>query len=124
MSSFTQNLTRAHYALAGVILAVLLVFVGYQQLNGVHQARADYENGLNAQYVSNQNELSSYISGFYEQLGVAKLKSQKLNDILLAAVKGRYDAKGSAAQVGKGQLFSAISEAYPELTGLNVYDKV
>ena len=37
------------------------------------------EIALSAQYLSNQNNLSSYVLGFYEQLGVVKYKSEKLD---------------------------------------------
>jgi len=92
-------------------------------LNGIQKDGVNYETQLNAQYLDNQNELGSYISGFYEQVGVANLKSQKMDQILTDAVKGRYDGNASSAQVGHGQLFSAIQEAYPNVD-LSVYDKI
>lgn len=107
-------------------IAVLFIFVSvsiYSTFNTIQQEGVDQETALTAQYLDNQNELSSYVSGFYEQIGVANLKSDKMDQILLDAVKGRYDGKTSA-QPGQGQLFSAIKEAYPDLAGLNIYDKI
>lgn len=101
-----------------VLVAAGLYFYGY--LNGLRTESVNRENQLNAQYVSNQNFLSTYISGFYEQLGVANLKSEKMDKILTDAVKGRYEGSG----VAKGAMFSAMVEAYPDLQGLNIFDKM
>lgn len=108
------------------VLAVvgLFVVVGlFSTFDKVQKEGVAWENQLNAQYQDNQAELSAYVSGFYEQTGIAKAKSDKLNAILLDAVKGRYDGKTSA-QPGGGSLFSAIVEAYPDLSGLDIYDKI
>ena len=54
---------------------------------------------------------------------ISMMKSDKMNKIIADAVKGRYDGK---MQPGTGgALFSAISEAYPDLSNnLDVYDKI
>ena len=102
-------------------LALLVSLYGY--LNGLRSVAVESETALNAQYVDNQNELSTYVSSFYEKLGLAKLKSEKLNAILLDAVKGRYDKNG--AGFGKGSpVFAVMVEAYPNLSGLDVFDKI
>lgn len=108
--------------------AVLLCGVGtigvYGYVNGLRDTAIDYETRLNAQYLDNQNELSAYVSGFYEQLNVANLKSDQLDRILTDAVKGRYDSE-STAQPDSGRLFSAIVEAYPDLTeNMALYDRI
>jgi hypothetical protein len=105
------------------LLAVAVIAIGlYGYVNGVRNTGVDFETRLTAQYLDNQNNLSSYIAGFYEQLGVANLKSEKLDQILSDAVKGRYEQAGG---FGKGGgFFNAIAEAYPDLAGLNVYDKI
>jgi hypothetical protein len=79
------------------------------------------EQQLSKQYEDNQNELSNYISSFYEQLGVANLKSSKMDTILTNAVQGRYGEDGFKAN---GAFFAAVKEAYPDLTQLNVYDRI
>lgn len=53
---------------------------------------------------------------------MANLKSEKLDQILTDAVKGRYESSGGFS--AKGAFFSAISEAYPDLSGLAIYDKL
>lgn len=110
----------------GVVVAVLVFIVWpIASYNGVRNDMISKEQALSAQYLDNQNELSSYVSGFYEQLGVAKAKSAQMDKILLDAVKGRYDNQGGSVQIGKGSpLFSAITEAYPILSGLDIYNKV
>lgn len=109
-------------ALAIVAAAAIGGFMMYGFINSLRSESVAREYALNAQYLSNQNYLSAYISGFYEQLGVAKAKSDKLDQILTDAVKGRYEDSGGFK--ANGAFFSAIVEAYPDLAGLNVYDKI
>src|SRR3989338_1261140 len=110
-----------------IVLAVILgVFVlggcsAYGYANGVRNEGIGRETQLTAQYLSNQNYLSTYISGFYEQMGVANLKSEKMDQILTDAVKGRYEDGGM--NVGSS-FFTGIVEAYPDISGLNIYDKI
>lgn len=109
----------------GVIIVALVVSTLsiYGYINGLRSEKLGHETQLNAQYLANQNYLSAYVSGFYEQVGVANLKSEKMDKILTDAVKGRYDQEGGALP-NKNALFSAIAEAYPDLAGLNIYDKI
>ena len=109
-------------ALALLAAVVIAGFSFYGYLNGLRSESVRLETQLSAQYQSNQNFLSSYISGFYEQLGVANLKSEKLDAILLDAVKGRYEKSGGFSS--NGAFFSAVVEAYPDLAGLNIFDKI
>jgi hypothetical protein len=109
-------------AVAGAVL-LLIVFV-VSGVNGVRNEGIDRETQLSAQYLKNQNEIGTYISTFYETLGIADRKTDKLNAVLVEAVKGRYEGETSA-QPGQGQLFSAISEAYPDLsTQGDLYDRM
>lgn len=109
-------------ALALVAALVIGGFSLYSFVNSLRSESVARENALNAQYLSNQNYLSAYVSGFYEQLGVAGAKSDKLDQILSDAVKGRYESSGGFAP--NGAFFSAIVEAYPDLSALNIYDKI
>jgi len=107
-----------------IIIAVIII-LGlsiYAKINGLRTEAVRWENQLSAQYVDNQNFLSAFISGFYEQLGLAKMKSDKLNLILTDAVKGRYEKSGGFS--ANGAFFAAIKEAYPDLSGLNIFDKI
>ena len=52
------------------VLALLLLIMSlgcFNYLNGTRDDGINYETGLTAQYLSNQNYLSAYISGFYEK---------------------------------------------------------
>lgn len=93
----------------------------YAKFNGINNKSVDMQTALSAQYQDNQNYLSAYISGFYEQIGVADAKSEKFDQILEDAVKGRYE---NGPQGQGGQMFSAMVEAYPDLKGLDIYDKI
>ena len=105
--------------LAALVIGVISVF---NFASNLQQSGVAQETALNAQYLANQNELSTYISKFYETIGVANLKSDKMDQIITDAVKGRYQGN-SSAQPGRGQLFSAISEAYPN-ADLSIYDRI
>jgi hypothetical protein len=106
------------------LAAVGIVIVGgYAKVNGYRSQVIAAETRLSADYQNDQNQLSSYVLGFGEQVGIADRQAQQLRTILTDAVKGRYDGKMSSAQVGQGTLFSAISEAYPQID-LKSYDKI
>lgn len=108
-------------AAVAVVGVVALALYGY--VNGVRNEGLSMETQLSAQYLANQNELSTYVSSFYEQVGVANLKSEKMDQIITDAVKGRYEGEGGG--YGQGSpFFSAIVEAYPDVKGLDIYDKI
>jgi hypothetical protein len=109
--------------LAAMVAVMAFTVAGaYGYVNGLRSEGVEREAQLTTQYLSNQNYLSAYVSGFYEQVGVANLKSEKMDQILLDAVKGRYEDNGGFAP--NGAFFSGIMEAYPDLKGLDVYDKI
>lgn len=112
-----------------VVLGGLFVtgvsFYGYA--NGVRNELVRQGASLTAQYPDNQNELANYEVAFYEQTGLANLKSENMNKIISDAVKGRYEGKdGQPVERGQGgAFFSAMVEAYPDIRGqLDVYDKI
>lgn len=109
--------------IVAVVVLVILAFSVFGYINTVRNEGIKQENALEAQYRSNQNELSTYILQFKESLGVADKGSSKLEEILTEAVKGRYD--GNMEPGTGGSMFSAITEAYPDLTATTqAYAKV
>ena len=123
--NWLKNLDPLAIALVivGVLIVGSLVVVGglYGYASSLQSERVTRENQLSAQYSANQNYLSTYISTFYEELGVANLKSEKMDQILSDAVKGRYEDGGFSAG---SPFFAAVSEAYPDISGLNIYDRI
>ncbi len=120
---------KAHKALViGLTVAFLFVVVlplrVVSKVNTLQKQGTDKEAGLSAAYLSAQNELGSYISTFYEQLGVADRKDEALNTILLEAVKGAFEIPKSGAVAGGFPPILALQKAYPDLSGLDVYDRV
>lgn len=94
----------------------------YGYVNGLRSEGIRQETALSAQFEANQNELSGYTLAFYEQLGIANLKSAKLDTILTHAIEGRYGEDGFSAN---GAFFSAITESYPDLTqNMQLYDDI
>lgn len=101
------------FTIAGVVLVSICLILGaiYGYVNNLRNNGLDWETQLSAQYLDNQNYLSTYISGFYEQVGIAQAQGDVLDQILADAVKGRYDEGGFAVD---SPMFAAIVEAYPE----------
>lgn len=109
--------------IVGFVVLVILAFSVFGYINTVRNEGIKQENALEAQYRANQNELSTYVLQFKESLGVAGAGADKLEEILTEAIKGRYD--GNMAPGTGGSMFSAITEAYPDLTATTqAYAKV
>lgn len=103
--------------ITGVVLIVGIVGGSfYGKVNNLRNVAIQKENALVTQYYDNQNELSTYILQFKESLGIADKSSERLEDILVEALKGRYEGDMEPGGSGSGSLFSAITEAYPDLT--------
>lgn len=109
-----------------VAIAVVVIIAGlslFSTINSLRDQGIKRENALEAQYQDNQNELSTYILKIKEILGVADRGANKLDQILSDAIKGRYDGKMEPGT--GGAMFSAITEAYPDLTATSAsYAKV
>lgn len=106
----------------GITLIIALI-IGYSTINGARGGAIQRENRIVAQYQDNQNELARYILSFNETLGIADRQSATLNTILSDAIQGRYD--GNMEPGTGGSMFSAIAEAYPDLTATTeTYAKV
>ncbi len=108
--------------LIGLGIAAAVLIGGFLMVNGINATGVQMEKGLNAQYLDDQNELSQYKQSFYEQTGLANLKSQQMDTILTDAIKGRYDGTKMSPGTG-GSMFSAIKEAYPNID-LSTYDRI
>lgn len=104
-------------AIVGVLIITFFTLYGYA--NSLRTEDVNWSTQLNAQYLSNQNYLSNYISGFYEQLGLVKYKSEKMDQILLNYAKARGE-KGAVSQA----FLAAVVEAVPDIKGLNIADKM
>ena len=108
-----RGAARVALIVLGVIFGAVILggLSCYAQLNSWRDEGIPQERQASAQYLDNQNYLSSYVSGFYEQTSVVQASGEALRQILLDAVKGRYDEGGFAVN---SPLFAAIVEAYPE----------
>jgi hypothetical protein len=99
----------------------LLLFGSFAKVNTLRSQMVSLELGISAQYKNNQNQLSSYVLGYSEQVSIADRQAEQLRRILTDAIKGRYDGKVDKA--GQPALYSAIKEAYPKVD-LASYDKI
>lgn len=102
------------------VAAIALLVAFYPYYNQLRKDTIRFETQISAQFLSNQNELGTYVSSFYEQVGIADRKSEQLDEIISSAVQGRYGEDGFSAD---GAFFSAVSEAYPDLD-LSLYDDI
>lgn len=115
MSSSKLPIGKGAITVAAVMIFALIAGISlFSTFNTVQKDGKAMENSLEAQYKANQNELSTYIMQFKESLGVADRSTAKLDEVLANAITGRYD--GDMEPGTGGQMFSAITEAYPDLT--------
>lgn len=123
-----KSIVIAGAAVAGVfaLIFVSLLVWTLASWSSIKNDGVAYENQLVATDKKVQNNLSAFRQGFYEQFSVVDAKKKALDEILTNAVTARYEAGGATADpfARKGPLFSALAESYPQLTGLDVYDKV
>lgn len=121
----TSKMKKLIIAGGAALLVIIIAAVTFGNINTINGEGVRREAALVAQYEDNRNELSSYITKFNESLGIADRQSSKLNEILTDAVKGRYDNDSSLEPGTGGAMFSAITEAYPDLTAsVESYAKV
>lgn len=109
-----------------VVAALALVSIAiFAKFDGISRTAADKETGLMGLYETTQVELNNYANGLYESVNIADRKSDKLDQIMKDAISGRYgDTPGRTNGTG-GSFFSALTEAYPDLTSnLDVYDQI
>lgn len=115
MNAITKKFPLKLIIAASIALVLIIAaIVAFSVFNGTRGEAIRQEQRIAAQYEDNKNELSAYVLSFNESLGIADRQSDKLNEILSNAVQGRYD--GKMAPGTGGEMFSAIAEAYPDLT--------
>lgn len=104
------------------VLGVVIVFFVMLYLivsNGVTNDGNKKQEDLIAFYNETTNVLSDCLVKTKSAVGVAGAQTDALDRVITNAVKGRY-TEGSTAQPGNSNaLFSALSEAYPDTSGLS-----
>lgn len=114
-----------------VIIGGLIALVFVMGIVGVISTYTNTRNdgrkqelALTQQWKGTQVRYGQFRTSIYDQLSIAREKRDALDKIIVDAVTGRYDKEGAAGAVDQGKLFSAISEAYPDLKGVDIYDKI
>lgn len=109
----------------GVIAAVVLGSIGLviNTYTNIRNEGRHQELALTAKYKAVMVSYGQDRLAFTDQLGIAREKRDAMDKILTDAVGGRYNKPGATA-IDNGKLFSAIVEAYPDLSGLDIYDKI
>ena len=104
-----------------VLGGLVLVALGlYNYAASIRNQALARETDLNATVRVEISERATYENTFYEQTGLANLKSEKMDSIIRNAIEGRYGDNPNQGQA----LLQAIAEAYPNTEGLDIYDKI
>ena len=122
MPPFLTNLLSKPKALIGLGvlgLGLILIITTFSMFNGAQKTMVNKETRLGAQYNDCQNNLDNFVKGIKESLGVADRATSALDKVLTNVVKGRYET-GSTANPSGGSAFSAMIEAYPDLSGVSI----
>lgn len=96
----------------GVPLLLIFIFIG--QVVSIRSTLVEKENGLTATYKAKMIELDKFTSTATETFGVSEAAADKIGAVITEAVAGRY--QGADPQAQGGELFSALTEAYPDLS--------
>lgn len=112
--------------IGGLIAVGILVFTitGITSYVNVRNTGNDLELGLTEQFKRVQINYGQFRLKIHDELGIAREKRDAIDKILGDAVAGRYNQQGSDTNVDREALFSAIKEAYPDLSGLDIYDRI
>lgn len=115
--SISAGLMVTLVVLGGLVLAGLGL---YKYAVSIRNQALAWETDLNAVVRVEMSERATYENTFYEQTGLANLKSEKMDAIIRNAIEGRYGDNPNQGQA----LLNAVAEAYPGTEGLNIYDKI
>lgn len=106
-----------------LVAAMAASALTYCSVNSVQSTGVALQAQLDAQYMQDQNVLSTYVNGFYEMLGVSNLQSNEIDKILVGAVGSQVDLQTWEQNPKSSPLFSALLEAYPNVS-LQQYQQV
>lgn len=98
-----------------VALIVVLIFAVFIPQSVTSEGN-QMEAKLGATYANGANYLSACVVKTEQSVGLVNANTDALDKILKDAIAGRYDTE---SQAGSAKLFSAIVEAYPNLSGLD-----
>lgn len=123
---FMQFITKPKVMLVGgiAILLILLAGWGIGTYVDVRNTGRSQELALTRQWKTMIANYGQWRLGMADKLTIAREKRDAINKILVDAVTGRYDKPGQEGTVNTQAVFSAIKEAYPDLSGLGIFDEV
>lgn len=105
------------------VAAIIGIIGTISYVGGVRDEGIKKETALLTTYKTGQANLSTYTNTIIESMGVADAGTEAADTIISNAIKGRYD--GNMEPGTGGSMFSAISEAYPDVTAnMKQYEKV
>lgn len=104
------------YIIGGIVGLIALVFV-FSWYNAAKNGNI-MENVIEAQYLQNQNSLSTMSNTIAEAAQVPTMAKDDLKEVIKAGIEGRYGANGSTA------MFQAMKEAYPGTLDPKLYENL
>ncbi len=107
--------------IVGIITGLILVIFGGVVVKAsidVPNRQIALEQGLSTSYLDNQAAYNRFTNTVLDQYNLASDKAAKMTEIIKASVVG-------GSQFGtQGALVNALSQSFPDLAGLNIYDKL
>jgi hypothetical protein len=121
-SGFRRYLKPGWIALGLVVFLMVAGCITGLALYGTQQSVLSegnqQEKTLNAAYTETENFLSDCLITTKQKAQTATAFSDKLNDILSNAIRGRYDTSPNSGTPSGTLLFKALQEAYPDLSSV------
>jgi hypothetical protein len=119
------ELLKRPKVIIALIVAAVLIFGAVSVIGTYTSVRNEGRNqelAMSAHWKNTQSRYGQFRMGMADKMTIAREKRDAINKILVDAVSGRYDKANQPGTVDQQALFSAIKEAYPDLSGLNIFD--
>jgi hypothetical protein len=111
------------FLVVAALFSSLTGLLTFNSFNAVRSAGVALESQLNAQWLNDENVLSTYMNGFNEMIGTANLDTTQVEKIIVDSVSSQVDLSQWKSNPKASPLYSALIEAYPKLT-LSQYSQV
>ena len=117
-----MKIPKKYFVLAVIAILVVLLGAGvWGKFDSAQRTMVKKETSLGSLHGDCMNTLSNHTAKIKEALGVADRSTAALDKVLENAVSARYEGRGPS----QGEMFSAITEAYPDLNGVSInYENV
>lgn len=112
--NFIANHKKLFMVVSGIVVILIIIMSGLSTANTINNEGAKKESELTEAYNASQIELATTVNKTLESMGIAKVASKSMREIMTDAITGRYD--GEMQPGTGGAMFSVITEDYPDIT--------